>query len=404
MMKLNDGEYTIVVMKKFFNKSADLINRVIKLLNIEPLYVKYDRIPIYSQESFNKLKYCFENGKSIAELANEYNTSPYKIRTFLKQHNLFNADIIAEYLLTEDELDGLSNWLKISSFEKQQETLIKNYGSLENYKNQMVKNVLKSTEEKYKKLYGEDWRKEIYGKRSKETSLIRYGGEEGYKNKLSSELKLMWENKTDEERKNIFEHQLEGKERKYGNKWYNNNAQCRATKQERYGNEFYNNSEQATKTTIERYKTKNVSYKYFYDDIWFDSSWEVQYYEYLKRNNINFKYHPYRIKMENGRYYEPDFLLIDNNKLVEIKNSFHVDENGKLRDFADSKTKTYIYKQKCMEENNVLVIIDIEPYRQFTDWEMKQLRKSSKILLDKKKEEKRKNKNKKRLEKQLSDD
>ena len=48
-----------------------------------------------------------------------------------------------------------------------------------------------------------------------------------------------------------------------------------------------------------------------------------------------------------------------------------------------------------MEENNVLVIIDIEPYRQFTDWEMKQLRKSSKILLDKKKEERRKNKSKK---------
>ena len=99
--------------------------------------------------------------------------------------------------------------------------------------------------------------------------------------------------------------------------------------------------------------------------------------------------------MENGRYYEPDFLLVDDNQLVEIKNSFYVDENGKLRDFAKSKTKTHIYKQKCMEENNVLVIIDIEPYRQFTDWEMKQLRKSSKILLDKKKEERRKNKSKK---------
>lgn len=196
----------------------------------------------------------------------------------------------------------------------------------------------------------------------------------------------------------------ETKEKLYGNKWYNNNAKCRETKKERYGDEFYNNSEQATKTTINRYKTKNVSYKYFYDNIWFDSSWEVQYYEYLKRNNINFKYHPCRIKMENGRYYEPDFLLVDDNKLVEIKNSFYVDENGKLRDFADSKTKTHIYKQKCMEENNVLVIIDIEPYRQFTDWEMKQLRKSSKILLDKKKEEKRKNKGKKLLEKQLEED
>ena len=85
-----------------------------------------------------------------------------------------------------------------------------------------------------------------------------------------------------------------------------------------------------------------------------------------------------------------------------VKNLFK--EAGIMKKFADSKTKTHIYKQKCMEENNVLVIIDIEPYRQFTDWEMRQLRKSSKILLNKKKKERRKNKGKKLLEKQLEED
>ena len=38
-----------------------------------------------------------------------------------------------------------------------------------------------------------------------------------------------------------------------------------------------------------------------------------------------------------------------------------------------------------MDENNVLVINDIEPYRQFTDWEMKKLRDESKLLLKEKK-------------------
>lgn len=392
--KIND--YTVANMAEILNVGWAMMSNVIDVFELKPIEIRYGFIPIYSKESFEKLKWYFDNRKIIPQLAEEYNTSPYIIRRFLKDNNLYDKRLSYNgFALTDEQKENLIKWLNKPLTEKLIEGKIKNFGSLENYKKEMVANVQKTTEEKYRKLYGDDWKKEIYGKRSKESAYEKFGGEEEYKKKVSMKSKERWENMTDEEKQDMKERMLEGNERKHGNKWYNNNAQCRATKQERYGNEFYNNSEQATKTTIERYKTKNVSYKYFYDDIWFDSSWEVQYYEYLKRNNINFKYHPCRIKMENGRYYEPDFLLVDDNKLVEIKNSFYVDENGKLRDFADSKTKTHIYKQKCMEENNVLVIIDIEPYRQFTDWEMKQLRKSSKILLDKKKEERRKNKGKK---------
>lgn len=394
-MKLKENEYTIQSMRPILHKSADPIIRMIKVFQIQPIEMKYNRIPIYSQECLDKLKWYFENGKSIKQIADKFETSPYKVRTFLKEYNLFNDDFVNGYVLTDEQYNDLSNWLKISSFEKQQASFIKNYGSIENYKKEMVANMQKTTEEKYKKLYGDNWKIEIFYNRPMKTIIERFGSEEAFVEYNRQKSKERWENMTDEEKQDMKERMIEGNERKHGNKWYNNNAKCRETKQERYGDEFYNNSEQATKTTIDRYKTKNVSHKYFYDDIWFDSSWEVQYYEYLKKNNINFKYHPCRIKMENGRYYEPDFLLVDDNQLVEIKNSFYVDENGKLRDFAKSKTKTHIYKQKCMEENNVLVIIDIEPYRQFTDWEMKQLRKSSKILLDKKKEERRKNKSKK---------
>ena len=59
---------------------------------------------------------------------------------------------------------------------------------------------------------------------------------------------------------------------------------------------------------------------------------------------------------------------------------------GELYDFANiGETELYNCKQKCMDENNVLVINDIEPYRQFTDWEMKKLRDESKLLLKEKK-------------------
>ena len=385
-MKLKDDEYTIGIMKKSFNKSADLINRVIKLFDIKPLYIKFDRIPIYSQESFDKLKYCFENGKSIVELAKEYNTSPYEIRRFLKDFELFNPKIINEYILNDEQIIKLKEWLKKSLSEKLIDAKIKNYGSLENYNKEMTSKVEKSSEEKYKKLYGEDWKKEIYGKRSKEGVYRNFGSEEEYKKKVSMESKLRWENMSDEEKVEMKERMLKGNEVKHGNRWYNNNSKCRATKLERYGDEYYNNSKKATETTLERYGTKNISYKYFYDEIWFDSSWEVQYYEYLKKNNIEFEYHHCRIEMENGRFYEPDFLLIKENQLVEIKNPHMLNDKGELYDFANiGENELYNCKQNCMDENNVLIINDIEPYRQFTDWEMRKLRDESKVLLKKRK-------------------
>ena len=46
-----------------------------------------------------------------------------------KEYNLFNDDFVNGYVLTEEQYNDLSNWLKISSFKKQQATLIKNYGS-----------------------------------------------------------------------------------------------------------------------------------------------------------------------------------------------------------------------------------------------------------------------------------
>ena len=61
-----------------------------------------------------------------------------------------------------------------------------------------------------------------------------------------------------------------------------------------------------------------------YDNINFDSGWEIQYYIWLKDNNINFIYQPNPIEyfIENKKhYYHPDFYLIDTNEYIEIKAS-----------------------------------------------------------------------------------
>ena len=147
-MKLKENEYTIQDMRPILHKSSDPIRRMINVFQIEPIEIKYNRIPIYSQECLDKLKWYFENGKSIKQIADKFETSPYKVRTFLKEYNLFNDDFVNGYVLTEEQYNDLSNWLKISSFEKQQTTFIKNYGSIENYKKEMIANMQKTTEEK----------------------------------------------------------------------------------------------------------------------------------------------------------------------------------------------------------------------------------------------------------------
>lgn len=49
-MKLKENEYTIQDMRPILYKSADPIRRMINVFQIQPIEMKYNRIPIYSQE------------------------------------------------------------------------------------------------------------------------------------------------------------------------------------------------------------------------------------------------------------------------------------------------------------------------------------------------------------------
>ena len=119
------------------------------------------------------------------------------------------------------------------------------------------------------------------------------------------------------------------------------------------------NSERKNKineTKLQRYGTLNPNKAiYKYNNILFDSSWELYYYIYQKEilnNNIQRgKTFEYFINDEK-HIYECDFFV--NNKNVEIKGNHLIDENGNLSQMpTDEQNKC---KQKCMEENNVQII------------------------------------------------
>ena len=105
---------------------------------------------------------------------------------------------------------------------------------------------------------------------------------------------------------------------KYNKPWVNNLEKMYNTNIERYGDKCsLNNKEISDKrsktwlenygvnhpwkatvvrekqfnTCMEKYNSVSPQFKYNYDNKWFDSSWEVAFYIYLKDHNIRFEYH-----------------------------------------------------------------------------------------------------------------
>lgn len=114
---------------------------------------------------------------------------------------------------------------------------------------------------------------------------------------------------------------------------------------------------------IQSYKAK----RYCYNNIMFDSSWELGYYIWLKDNNIEFEYHPdisfEYIKDNKIHRYYPDFKV--NNELQEIKGTQFFDNNGQLIDPYSKKLLSEKYK--CILDNNIKIIKenDIKPILEY---------------------------------------
>lgn len=99
--------------------------------------------------------------------------------------------------------------------------------------------------------------------------------------------------------------------------------------------------------------------KYIYNNIMFDSSWEVAYYIYLIDHNVQFQYHPnikfkYRYKGK-IHYYMPDFLV--NGHIIEIKGDQFFNKDGIMISLYNKENDHLSYiKQQCMKRNNVWIL------------------------------------------------
>jgi hypothetical protein len=107
---------------------------------------------------------------------------------------------------------------------------------------------------------------------------------------------------------------------------------------------------------------------YIYNDIHFDSSWELAFYIWLVDNKKQFIYHPpfsidYIGSDENSHKYCPDFLV--EGKFYEIKGTQFFDENG---DPFNMYTKQFWWeKYNLIKDNNIIILKkeDIQIYLKY---------------------------------------
>ena len=121
---------------------------------------------------------------------------------------------------------------------------------------------------------------------------------------------------------------------------------------------------------MKQFRDKSRS-KYFFDNHYFDSSWELAYYIWLVDKGITFEYHPnvffeYTIQGDDKVHkYFPDFLV--DGKFVEIKGDDQI-KNGTMIDKCNhEKNLVAQAKYNCMLANNILILLgkDIKPYLRY---------------------------------------
>lgn len=156
--------------------------------------------------------------------------------------------------------------------------------------------------------------------------------------------------------------------KRYGSAGYVNPEKTSQTKLERYGSSTYNNRDQARETCLEKYGSAQgyMKVRYLYNDLIFDSSWELVYYMWLSDSNVDFVYKPSPLVFASGqRRYYPDFLV--EGEYVEIKANTSVDRStGQLKlhprqKRTDAALERLSEKQACLDMHNVKVLLRGSP-------------------------------------------
>lgn len=130
------------------------------------------------------------------------------------------------------------------------------------------------------------------------------------------------------------EKQKQTKKEKYGDEYFNNYEKCKRTKKAKYGDEYFNNYEKGVKTLLLRYgRVFNIS-NYKYDEVLFDSSWELALWIYAKDHGEEIEREPcyfeYEFEGKKHKYF-PDFRY--KGKLIEIKPKSAFNKKGELINF-----------------------------------------------------------------------
>lgn len=116
---------------------------------------------------------------------------------------------------------------------------------------------------------------------------------------------------------------------------------------------------------------KKASIKYIYQNITFDSSWELAFYIYYKDQNANISRETktFEYFVDNKRYiYIPDFEVDE--KLYEIKGNQFLAEDGSWKDpYKTQKTKILEAKHQCALKNNVTILYftEIKKYLNYVE-------------------------------------
>lgn len=111
----------------------------------------------------------------------------------------------------------------------------------------------------------------------------------------------------------------------------------------------------------------NAQKRYFYNNILFDSGWELKFFIYLNDFKVEFKYQP-NIKFEyfyNNKiyYYLPDFYV--NGHLIEIKGDHFFEDNNMICPWNRKLDTKYNEKYKCMLKNNIWIMRNADLYNCF---------------------------------------
>lgn len=129
-------------------------------------------------------------------------------------------------------------------------------------------------------------------------------------------------------------------------------------------------NERVKNETLLKYGTLCFTKKYKFEGLIFDSMWEAYYFKFLQLNSVKFSFHPnlhfqYTANNEAHDYF-PDFDV--GGQIIEIKGDQFFDELGNMINPYD-RSKDYIMlaKQKCMAENNVLILTSKDIYP-IIDW------------------------------------